>query len=58
MRILESFENLNKGYLSYYNVNLAFVIIPSDVLNPIAKDYRNGATSLKEACQLLKTYLS
>ncbi len=58
MRILESIENINKGYLAYYNINLSFVIVPSAVLVPIASDYRNGVTSLKEACQCLRTYLT
>ncbi len=58
MRILESYENVNAAYLATYNVNLAFVYIPSEDLSPIMKDYRNAVTSIEETCEIIKTYLA
>ena len=57
MRILESYENVNAAYLATYNVNLAFVYIPSPWLNPVMKNYRNAVTTIEQTCKIINTYL-
>lgn len=55
MKISESVENLTAGYKAYYNVDLAFVVISSEIFNPICKAYRQGELTLKQACTLLNS---
>lgn len=53
MKITEAVSNITSAYESYYNVNIALVVVPSEIFNPILKSYRASELSLKEACTLL-----
>ena len=56
--ILESIRNITDGYYSYYNVKIAFAVVPHEIFNPISQAYRNNELTLKESCTLLNQKLS
>lgn len=53
MKITQAVSNITQAYEGYYNVNIALVVIPSEIFNPIVKAYRLSQLTLKEACTLL-----
>lgn len=58
IKITEAVSNITQAYENYYNVNIALVVVPSEIFNPIVKAYRLKGLTLKEACTLLNQKIS
>lgn len=58
MKITEAVSNITQAYEGYYNVNIALVVVSSEIFNPIVKAYRLNDLTLKDACILLNQKIS